>query len=196
MRPLHPLPTLWLMTDARNRGRVLDAIAALPRGSGVVFRDGDLAREARRRHFRAVTAACARRGHVLLVGGAPVRGDWRAQGRHGSRRRDLPLCSRAVHDAGEAARARREGADVCFVSPVWPTRSHPGTRVLGRWGFARLARLCPEEVVALGGLSKERWERVRPFGAYGWAAIDSLSAARGHKSGSAPSKNPRNSDCS
>lgn len=162
------------MTDARNRAGLADAIARLPRGSAVVFRDGDLPREERRRHFRRVARLCAGK-HLLLVAGEPVRGDWRAVGRHNSRRRDRPLHSMAVHDTRQAAEARRRKVDASLVSPVFLTRSHPGARVLGRWGFAALARRCPGGVIALGRLTSARFRRLRPLGADGWAAIEGLA---------------------
>lgn len=163
------------MTDARIRDRLPAAIRALPKGAGVVFRDGELAREVRRRHFRDVAALCARRRLVLLVAGPPVRGDWRAHGRHNSRRHDRPIRSLAVHDAAQAADARHRHVDLCLVSPVWPTQSHPDSRALGQFGFCRLARLCPGRIIALGGATRKKARRLRAFGAYGWAAIDGMS---------------------
>lgn len=184
--PAQPLPTVWLMTDARNRADLPRAISALPRGAGVVFRDSDLGREERRRHFRDVAALCTRRRLTLLIAGDPVRGDWRADGRHNSRRSDRPIRSCSVHDASEARAARTRGADLSFVSPVWPTRSHPDADTLGCRGFNRLARLCPGQVIALGGVSAERWHRLRRLGADGWAAIDSLDPTQGQKRKAVP----------
>lgn len=199
MAKLHPspLPRVWLFTDPRNRARLDEALVRLPRGAGVVFRDGDLPREERRRHFRRVAALCRRRGLVLLVAGEPVRGDWRAQGRHNSRRRDRPIRSLAVHDAAETWDARRRGVDLCFVSPVHATRSHANATPLGRFGFLRLAILCPGAVVVLGGMTLGSAAKLTALGAYGWGAIDALSGSleRGHKKHTDPSTNPRNSDC-
>ena len=173
---LHPWPTVWLMTDARNRTVLAQAIAALPRQAGIVLRDGDLPREERRRHFRAVATLAARRRLPVLVAGAPIRGDWRAAGRHDSPRRDRPLRTRSVHSVLEAGRARRSAVDGgCFVSPAFPTRSHPGARALGRWQWQRLARLCPGRRIALGGMTAARYRRLKRLGADGWAAIDALA---------------------
>ena len=180
MSRLHPwsvrrFPTVWLMTDARNRSVLTAAIAALPRDAGIVLRDGDLPREERRRHFRRVVALAARRRLPVLVAGAPIRGDWRAAGRHNSPRRDRPIRTRSVHSALEAWRAQRAGVDGCFVSPACPTQSHPGARALGLWGWQRLARLCPGRHLALGGMTAARYRRLKPLGAEGWAAIDALT---------------------
>ena len=182
MSRLHPwpgrrFPTVWLMTDARNRAGLAAAIAALPRDAGIVLRDGDLPREERRRLFRRVAALAARRRLPVLVAGAPIRGDWRAAGRHNSPRRDRPIRTRAVHDAAQAERARRAGVDGCFISPAFPTRSHPGARALGRWGWRRLAQLCPGRRVALGGMTAARYRRLKRLGADGWAAIGALMPA-------------------
>src|SRR3546814_4709389 len=62
------------------------------------------------------------------------------------------LHSRPVHDKRQMAEAARAGADFVFLSPLFPTRSHPGSLVLGRTGFAALARLAPMPVIALGGV--------------------------------------------
>ena len=176
MRRLHPfpLPRVWLMTDPRNRADLPAILRRLPRDAGVVLRDGDLGREARRRHFRTVATVAARRGLVLLVAGPAIRGDWRAHGRHNSHRTDRPLRSRSVHDAREATRARKARADLCFVSPVFATRSHPDARPIGRFGFVRLASLTGGTAIPLGGMTAARARRLSGLGADGWAAIDGL----------------------
>jgi thiamine-phosphate pyrophosphorylase len=59
-----------------------------------------------------------------------------------------------------------------MLSPVFPTRSHPGGETLGIARFYELAALSEIPVIALGGMTAERaraldWPR--------WAAIDGLS---------------------
>jgi len=84
----------------------------------------------------------------------------------------------AVHDGAEAQRARRLGAVIMLISPVFPTRSHPGAPVLGRAGFAKLAAVtrgspaAAPRAIALGGMDAQRYRRLRLHGAQGWAAID------------------------
>ncbi|MBZ9646559.1 thiamine phosphate synthase [Sphingobium sp. 3R8] len=174
-------PALWLMTDERVAPAALLAAAArLPKGGGgIVFRHYRTDPAARRALFAALQAIARRRRLVLMLAG-PVRDAvaWRADGAHGrdARRAARPLLrSRAVHDGREAVAARRAGADLCFVSPLFPTRSHVGGRALGRVRFAALARQVDVPVMALGGVRRGHRPMLRGIGADGWAAIDGLT---------------------
>ena len=174
MRSRHPLPRLWLMTDERMGAGLWDALARLPRGSGVIFRHYRTAD--RRALFERVRKLARRRGLVLLLAGSPrAAAAWRADGVHGRsphRRVPRPMVRTApAHDAREVARA---WADAVLVSPVFPTRSHPGAGALGVMRFAALARRASIPVVALGGVDAQRFRRLAQLGAYGWAGIDAL----------------------
>lgn len=183
-QPTLSLPRLWLFTDERvAEDSVLRAIAGLPRGSGIVFRHYGLERAARRALFRQVAALARRYGLMLLVAGEPVgRGaDGVHKAAHGSTRRrpaSQPghILSASAHTAREIALARQRGADLIFLSPVFATRSHPGGRPLGTVRFAALARMAHCPVITLGGMNARRFRRCQPLGAYGWAAIDALTA--------------------
>ncbi len=59
-----------------------------------------------------------------------------------------------------------------MLSPVFPTRSHPGGEILGADTFQRLARASAIPVIALGGMNANR---ARALGWPFWAAIDGLS---------------------
>jgi thiamine-phosphate pyrophosphorylase len=58
-----------------------------------------------------------------------------------------------------------------FVSPVFPTRSHPGRAALGVDRALALAELAGCPAIALGGMSAERFAALRG-GFYGFAGID------------------------
>lgn len=105
----------------------------------------------------------------MLAGPPALARRWRADGAHGRfPHRTVGLIRTApVHDRREMARAGP--ADLLFLSPIFATRSHPGGRTLGRFGFMRLARAARLPVVALGGMDAARW---RTLDTYGWAAID------------------------
>lgn len=155
------------MTDARLGEQLWDALAAMPRGSGVVFRHYELARAERLALFRAVRQVARRRGLTLVVGGpaagfGPVAGHGRYRG----------AWTAPVHSRAEAVRAVRNGAKLLFVSPVYTTRSHPNARELGRVRLGQITRGLKLPVIALGGMDERRWRKLGALDIYGWAGID------------------------
>ncbi len=174
------LPTLWLISDARNDAVLERAIARLPRGSGLVFRHYHLPPEQRRQRFVQLAKRIRNRGGVIvLAGDAQLARRWRADGYYGA-----PASGAAtgglirlltVHDMRELARANAtKGSTQTLISPVFATRTHPGGAHLGVPRFATLTRLSRLPVIALGGMTRAR---ARHIGAVidGWAAIDGLS---------------------
>ena len=173
------LPAAWLLSDERNDAGLEEALRRLPRGSGFVYRHYHLPPQERVARFDALARIARGRGHlVLLADSAMTAREWGADGIYGApralypRRRDLVLVATAhsVRELGLAARLR---ADAAMLSPVLPTRSHPGAPTLGRARFGLLARAAPLPVIALGGMDAKaarslRWPR--------FAAIDGLSA--------------------
>jgi thiamine-phosphate pyrophosphorylase len=169
MRPRHPLPHLWLMTDERMGESLWTALERLPRGGGVVFRHYGLGPAERRALFAKVARIARRRGLVLIRAGAERLGRGE-DGVHG--RRGYGLRTWSAHDRREAVTAIRAGADAVLVSPVFPTRSHPGARSLGRVRLGLMIRNLEVPVIALGGMDSQRAASLRALGIYGWAAID------------------------
>ncbi|MEZ5656528.1 MAG: thiamine phosphate synthase [Sphingobium sp.] len=181
-----PLPRLWLFTDERvSTQTLLASVARLPRGSGIIFRHYATTRDKRRKIFDAVRKIALRRGLTLVVARP---GDTRllreADGIHRSGKDPCPsritrsrLLTMSAHNAREIHRANRIGADLIFLSPAFPTRSHKDAAALGAVRFATLARLAAMPVIALGGMNIGRFRRLRFNGAYGWAAIDALTAS-------------------
>ncbi|MBW8745320.1 MAG: thiamine phosphate synthase [Sphingomonas sp.] len=160
-----------------------DALARLPRGSGVIFRH--YATRDRRALFERVRAVARKRRLVLVLAGPPRQAvEWRADGAHGRsrhRRAARPLLRTApAHDARALAAAR---AHAVLLSPLFSTRSHPDARSLGPLRFAILARRAALPVIALGGMDAPRFRRLAPLGAYGWAGIDALTAQTGRHFG-------------
>lgn len=187
MRRLNPgpgLPRLWLFTDPRRLPDPLAAAARLPRGAGIVARGLDpamrmrLARLARRRRLALQVAGDGRAALALRAGlHVPERGaagllPFLAARRAGARFARLTL---AAHGRGAAARARRLGADLVFLSPVFPTASHPGAPALGPLRWAALARRFGCPVAALGGVTAASAARL-PRRAAGIGAIGELAA--------------------
>lgn len=172
------LPALWLISDARNDAGLDRALARLPRGSGLIYRHYHLAGPERLARFRALRRIARARGHVVVLADSALTArEWRADGIYGAprslwlRRAGL-LHLATAHDMAELGLAARLGADAALLSPVFPTRSHPGGKTLGAVRFRLLARQAGLPVIALGGMTRRRarvlrWSR--------WAAIDGLS---------------------
>jgi len=178
------LPKTWLFSDERLAIGVARLAALLPPGSGIVLRHDSFAAGARWRLLRRLMRTARARGLIILLAGTPdTARRWGADGvhlrQHGAGRTALArrlglLVTLPVHDAREAHRARRAGADGVFVSPLHPTRSHPDAATLGRAAWLRLARLSGAEAIALGGMTPKRARILsRASGIQtGWAAID------------------------
>ncbi len=178
MPPRQPLPLLWVLSDARNDAALESTLAALPRGSGFVFRHYDLDPAARAKRFRALAPVARASGHLTLLSGeASLAREWGADGVYGNPARFAAANGlvkvATAHDGDELTAAARGGADAVFLSPVFPTRSHPEAQPLGIHGFRALAQQSPIPVIALGGMTKARaaelgWPR--------WGAIDGLAS--------------------
>lgn len=169
------LPKLWLVSDRRNDTALNSAILRLPRGSGVVFRHLHLPAAERALRLLVVRRLCRRGRHVLVVAG-----DGRASkpaGVAGTYGPPAPLRLLAnVHSLREIARANALGAGAIVLSPLYPTRSHPGARGLGPVRALLLARRARVPVIALGGMTAARFRGLQSARIFaGWAAIDGLS---------------------
>ena len=152
------------MTDERMGEALWRALARLPPGSGVVFRHHATPAAERRALFRRVRRVARARRLMLVAADPPL-----PCARHG---RVAGATTWPAHDRGEALAGARAGAVLLFVSPVFATRSHPGAAALGAARAARIGRGLGLPVIGLGGMSEQRWRRVRGLGFDGWAAID------------------------
>ncbi len=170
------LPLLWLLSDARNDARLEGALARLPEGSGFVYRHYHLTGSERAARFDTLARIAREHRHIVIVAGdAAAARQLGADGLYGPPAilRDAQgLRLGAAHHGAEIQAAAEAGADALFLSPVFPTRSHPGATVLGVHGFHVLAQQSPVPVIALGGMTQARaselaWPR--------WGAIDGLA---------------------
>ncbi len=183
-----PLPHIWLISDARNDAALEQALLRLPRGSGLIFRHYHLASTPsgtpgqargdgggeRRLRFNQLARIARRRQHlVALSGDVATARRWGADAAYGPARllAQGPALIRLItaHNLREIGQARR--ADAILLSPVFPTRSHPGSKVLGPRRFRLLAARSPVPVIALGGMNPRC---ARHLNATHWAAIDSF----------------------
>ncbi len=177
MTRLKPLSAIWLISDARNDASLETALASLPDHSGFVFRHYHLKEPARRARYDGLLALCRDFGHLtVLSGDADTALAWGADGVYGppGKLGERPGLLRlaTVHDAHEVEIANRAKVDGMFLSPVFPTRSHPDGGCLGIDNFHAIAARAESPVIALGGLNAERaaelgWPR--------WAGIDAFA---------------------
>ena len=166
---------------------VMAAARGLPPGGGIIVRHDHLPQGQRMRLVRELRAVARARRCMLMLAGTPRAA--RAAGADGAHlrrprralvraaRRQGLMTSAPAHDRGQVRAASRAGIDRLFVSPVYPTRSHPAAAVLGARGLARLVHEATASTLALGGMDARRARRLRRqgFAISGWGAIDALT---------------------
>ncbi|HEX5236941.1 MAG TPA: thiamine phosphate synthase [Sphingomicrobium sp.] len=140
------VPSRWLILDGPADGEVRTTLGRLPRETGV-FLIGRIAPAPLRRVRRM-----AANSQLVVV--AEHRGR-----------------AARVHDMRELRRALLARTPLIFLSPVYPTSSHPDWKPIARMRGAAMARLAERRLLALGGMDERRFRRVRPLGFIGWAGI-------------------------
>ena len=167
------LPDAWLFTDPQLPD-VMVALRACPIGRvGVVFRLPDLPADATRRLF----SLCRRRRLPVSLAVAatslpPITAGWHLRRGLGRPHRRPGFLTSSAHDATEIGRATRRGSRLIFLSPIFPTQSHPGAATLGPRRFVAITRGRRGRFAALGGMTPET---LRLFGAR-CRAFGSISA--------------------
>ena len=181
--PGHTWPAIWLFTDAVRLPDPRPVAARLPRGAaGIVLRHDadparaalgrDLARICRDRRLVLVVAGDARLA-VDLGAGLHLRAGRRAARAPGLRPGKPRTAS--AHGRADLVRARHAGADLVFLSPIFPTASHPGAPALGPIRWAVLARAASLPVLALGGVGPATVRRLPRRFCAGAGAIGAFS---------------------
>ncbi|GAO40104.1 putative thiamine-phosphate pyrophosphorylase [Sphingomonas changbaiensis NBRC 104936] len=167
------LPRVWILTDERQGEALWNALARLPKSAGVIVRHYSLPLAERLDMARRIRE---QRRFVAFAGTEKEARQAGAQAIYGAGpRTGLPRLY-PVHNHREIRAAERAGAALLLLSPVFPTRSHPGARTLGPHRVARLAASARAPIIALGGMTSVRFRRLERLGALGWAAIDAWIA--------------------
>lgn len=177
------VPPLALMTDDERLPDPLPAVRALPWGSIVIVRS----REAGRRRalaFAVMKIAQAKRLIVLVAGDAAAARACGARGVHlperrlgeaaAFRARNGVLVSGAVHSFSALRHAKN--LDAVFLSPVFPTASHPDRAALWPWRANLMAQQSPVPVYALGGVTAKNAALLAEGAFDGIAAVGALAA--------------------
>lgn len=150
---------LWFFTDEQRLPDPLPVIHTLPPGlCGVVLRHDahpnrpalakTIARLCRARRLELIIAADARLARSLRAG-LHVRGGGGGRPHAWSG----GVLSASVHNEAQLKQGKRAKVGLLFISPVFPTASHPGAAVLGASGWRRLAKQTGQiKPCALGGI--------------------------------------------
>jgi len=80
-------------------------------------------------------------------------------------------CGASCHNAEELRRTEELGCDFALLSPVLPTKSHPGAPHLGWQSFTAMTAGSSIPVYALGGLAEEDMSVAWQHGAHGIALL-------------------------
>ena len=154
----------------------------LPKGAAIILRDYRLPqRQALARRLKSI---CAARGLLLIIGADPdLAQAVEADGLHmpswyrskSAAPQDI-IVTTACHRGEDLEEANRFGADVSFLSPVFPTPSHPGQDHLGAQTFRALAAASPLPVLALGGVDERNAEALAGPNIVGLGAIEAFLA--------------------
>lgn len=143
------MPAQWLVVDARAGRELISTIQQIPFGSGVL-----LLRKLGSKDFRRVRNLARLRGLIIVE----------EQAGEAAR----------IHDMRELRKALQKRNPFLFVSPIHRTESHPNWQPLPRMRAATLARLGKRKVIALGGMNKTCFDRIRPLGFTSWAGISAF----------------------
>jgi thiamine-phosphate pyrophosphorylase len=168
-------PRAWLMTDERMGEQLWTAIDRLPiKHGGIVFRHYQTPPDVRASLAKRIADICHRRSLALAIAAdVDLARSLGADLVHNPTEPPFDLSfSRAVHSLEEAEAAKVEGAALIFVSPVYPTSSHPARAPLYRSRALRIAKRAEVPAIALGGMNTLKFARLEREGFHGWAGID------------------------
>ena len=177
------LPRCLAMTDPDRTPDLTRLVDALPEGAGIIFRH--YGASGRAHIARDLVRHAHQRAQVVLIADDLALARWAgADGVHmpsfrlprlteaSLRCRPGWLVTAAAHSRLDLMHAARTGVDAALLSPVFPTRSHPGATALGVPRFAALVRQAGCPVYAMGGVGGNGLRRLKHSGAAGVAGID------------------------
>ena len=169
--------SLAFLTDCKRIPNPEIILRLLPKGVAVVLRDYKMPKRAA--YARRLKSICHTRGLKLIVGGdIALARTIKADGIHiptwfapnNSDFNDL-IVTASCHSAKELVRAGQFGADIAFLSPAFPTESHPRTTHLGSAHFQRMAVGSPIPILGLGGIDAYNAGKIAGPNVAGFGAI-------------------------
>lgn len=178
------LPKVYYFTDADRGADPVQMALKLPSGCGIVYRH--YKSENRAYIARILSEICRKRKITLLVSQNPLLASRvGADGCHLPEymlgqipfiRRKFPklALTAACHSTRALRLAHHYNVDAAFLSPIFPTQSHPGAPNIGLLpaSLAIKGISCP--VFALGGVTFQNWRQLSCLGFSGFGAISQL----------------------
>ncbi|WP_025897343.1 thiamine phosphate synthase [Sneathiella glossodoripedis] len=181
LKQVMQLPDAFYFTDQNRTHSAIETIADLPPNVGVIFRHYDTKNRAEigekiahicQKDQRFLSVASDARLACHLKADALHLPQWQL--------RQLPLLkhrypnlliSAACHQYLGLKTADRLGADFAFLSPIYPTKSHPGAATLGTIRPTRWLNTLSIPVYALGGIGQKHFNQLAFSGFAGFAGI-------------------------
>ena len=175
------LPSYFYFTDDKRGKDPLYMAAHLRADTGLLFRHYDhpnraalcrqIARISKKRGLTLFVAKNARLAAQVGADGCHLPAFMMGQiPRLKSAHPHLKI-SVACHSIADLYRAQTLGADMAYLSPLYPTRSHPGQRVLPPLALAAYIRRLKIPVYGLGGVDWRRSQQLEALGFSGFGAI-------------------------
>jgi thiamine-phosphate pyrophosphorylase len=183
------LPSAFYVSDENRNRSVIKTVKRLPLGTGVLFRHYGI--ENRQKLGKTIASVCKQRKLPLLVAGdAALAHRLKADGLHLAEWQinKLPLLrcrypllqiSIACHTYKSLKTAEKLGADLAFLSPLYPTKSHPGARSLTPLKASNWIKNLSIPTYALGGVSEKHFTQLSNAGFSGIAGISLFEADKG-----------------
>ncbi|MEO0412894.1 MAG: thiamine phosphate synthase [Pseudomonadota bacterium] len=149
----------FVFVGARDlkRANLVAAIRTLHPAIGVVVRDYE---DDDPQAVADIITLCRLQRRIVLSAGPDTHGSRHIPRWQHAHMRSKGIRSFSVHTASEAVRARRAGANLVFISPLFQTSSHPGAKPIGLFEGRRLARTAKAPAFALGGITIKRSKRL------------------------------------
>lgn len=182
------LPATIFLTDRQRIADTAQVIRTLPRHSLVIIRDYDV--QDRADYVKEMVTLSRRYGHKVLVGGdIRLALCTRADGVHFperevnkalgcKRHRPYWMVSTSAHSAKTLRRIAKGGLDFAMLSPVFPTKSHPGAKTLGMARFRGIGKAAALPLYPLGGIDQCTITQLKTAVIPGVAAIGVFSASK------------------
>jgi thiamine-phosphate pyrophosphorylase len=161
-------PSVWVFSDAQRLPHPYAVLAQLRSDCGVIVRHPDASQRAGLVK-KALATRRSMRVRVLVSQDWRLAASLRANGVHIPesdvmrmpvglrlwRRSGRRLITTSAHSERSMRRAQQAHPDLIFVSPIFPTPSHPERKALGVMWLARVCRQSGYAVGALGGVTQQ-----------------------------------------